>query len=150
VLRNALLGQWARLDANLIPRATFTDPEVAHVGITDAEAARRGLSYRVLRWPYGENDRARIEHATNGHIKAITDVGGRILGATIVGTGASELIATWSLAVAQGLDIRAVAGTILPYPTLGDIGKRAAMTYFTARGRRTWVRRMTGLLHRSR
>src|SRR5262249_56495023 len=102
-----------------------------HVGMTDAEAARRNLAFRVLRWPYRENDRAQIERELTGHIKVVTSPRGRVIGTTIVGAGAGELIATWALAVSQGLGIQAISGIVLPYPTLGDIGKRAAMTYFT-------------------
>ncbi len=149
VVQNALFGTSAAVDLDGVPRVTFTDPELAHVGITDAEAARRRLPCRVLRWPFRENDRAQIEREVEGHIKVVTDPKGKVLGATIVGAQAGELIATWSLAVAQGLDIQAIAGIVLPYPTLADVGKRVAMTYFTVGSTRSWVRRMIGLLRRS-
>ncbi len=81
----------------------------------------------MVRWPYHENDRAQAERATAGHIKVVTDAKGYILGATIVGAGAGELISAWTLALSQGLNIRAFAGMIVPYPTLAEIGKRAAI-----------------------
>ena len=85
---------------------------------------------------------------TAGHIKVITDRRGRILGATIVGASAGELITTWTLAVSRGLNIRALAGIIVPYPTLAEIGKRAAITYFIPSLTSNWVRRVIGLLRR--
>jgi pyruvate/2-oxoglutarate dehydrogenase complex dihydrolipoamide dehydrogenase (E3) component len=129
---------------------TFTDPELAHVGLTEAQArGRRGRrKVRVLRWPYHENDRAQTEGETVGHIKVITNAGGRILGATIVGAAAGELITTWTLAVTQGLNIRALAGIVVPYPTLAEIGKRAALTYFTPGLTNPWVRRIIRFLRR--
>ena len=95
--------------------------------------------------------RARIliaERETLGHIKVVTNRSGRVLGATIVGAAAGELITTWVLAVHQGLNIRALAGMIVPYPTLSEIGKRAATTYFTPSLTSTWVRRITGFMRR--
>jgi len=148
LLRSLALGQSARLDADVLSRVTFTDPELAQVGVTEAEAARRRIAFRLLRWPFHENDRARIERAPGGHIKVVTTPGGRILGATIVGAGAAELIAPWALAVGQRLDVRAIAATVFPYPTWGDIGKRVATTYFNPGMTRSWVRRVMGRLRR--
>jgi pyruvate/2-oxoglutarate dehydrogenase complex dihydrolipoamide dehydrogenase (E3) component len=146
VVHVAVLGLPARLRPEALPRVLFTDPEFAHVGLTEAEAETRRIPVRVLRWPYHENDRARIEQATRGHLKILTSRAGRVFGATIVGAAASELIAPWSLAVGWGLDIRALAGILLPYPTLGDTGHRAAMTYLTLAYRLTWVQRNLGFV----
>jgi pyruvate/2-oxoglutarate dehydrogenase complex dihydrolipoamide dehydrogenase (E3) component len=146
VVHVAVLGLPARLRPEALPRVLFTDPEFAHVGLTEAEAETRRIPVRVLRWPYHENDRAQIEQATRGHLKILTNRAGRVLGATIVGAAASEVIAPWSLAVGWGLDIRVLAGILLPYPTLGDTGHRAAMTYLTLAYRRTWVQRNLGLV----
>jgi pyruvate/2-oxoglutarate dehydrogenase complex dihydrolipoamide dehydrogenase (E3) component len=85
----------------------------------------------VLRWPYHENDRAQAERATGGLIKAVIGPRGRILGATIVGERAGELIQPWGLAISQHLKIGAMAQCIAPYPTLGEISKRVAASYFT-------------------
>jgi Pyruvate/2-oxoglutarate dehydrogenase complex, dihydrolipoamide dehydrogenase (E3) component, and related enzymes len=95
-----------------------------------------------LRWPYHENDRAQAERETGGHIKVITDKKGRILGATIVGAQAGELIALWTLAIAQKLNIRALTGIVLPYPTLTEIGKRVAIDFFTPSLTRPLLRRI--------
>jgi pyruvate/2-oxoglutarate dehydrogenase complex dihydrolipoamide dehydrogenase (E3) component len=130
VVRHALFRLPVRVDHDSIPWVTFTEPELAHVGLSEAEAVKRKHKFRVLRWPYHENDRAQAERATQGHIKVITTRYGRILGATIVGMHAGELIATWTLAISQRLNIRALAGSVAAYPTLGEVGKRAAITYF--------------------
>jgi pyruvate/2-oxoglutarate dehydrogenase complex dihydrolipoamide dehydrogenase (E3) component len=148
VIKNALFRLRVSANDDLVPRVTFTDPELAQVGLTEAQAHDRNLAVRVLRWPCHENDRAQAERETLGHIKVVTDRNGRILGATIVGTGAGELITTWTLAIAQSLNIRAVAGIIIPYPTLAEIGKRAAITYFTPSLNSPWVRRTIALLRR--
>jgi pyruvate/2-oxoglutarate dehydrogenase complex dihydrolipoamide dehydrogenase (E3) component len=148
VIRNALFRLPVKVNADLVPRVTFTDPELAHVGVTEAEARARGLTIRLLRWPYHENDRAETERETVGHIKVVTDGRGKIRGATIVGAGAGELITTWTLAIDRGLPIRALAGIIVPYPTLAEIGKRAAITYFTPSLTNIWVRRIIALLRR--
>jgi pyruvate/2-oxoglutarate dehydrogenase complex dihydrolipoamide dehydrogenase (E3) component len=121
---------------------------LAHVGLGEDEARRAHKTIRVLRWPLSENDRAQAERKTRGHIKVITDKRGRILGATIVGHGAGELIATWSLARSSRLNVRAMAGTVVPYPTMAEIGKRAAITYFLPSLTSKWVRRIIGLLRR--
>jgi pyruvate/2-oxoglutarate dehydrogenase complex dihydrolipoamide dehydrogenase (E3) component len=148
VVRNALFRLPVRVKADLVPRVTFTAPELAHVGLTEAEARSRGFVIRVLRWPYHENDRAQTERETVGHIKVVTDKGGRVLGATIVGAGAGELITAWTLAISRRLNIRAFAGIIVPYPTLAEIGKRAAIAYFTPALTSIWVRRIITMLRR--
>jgi pyruvate/2-oxoglutarate dehydrogenase complex dihydrolipoamide dehydrogenase (E3) component len=129
VLRSALFRLPARQRLEALPWVTFTEPELAHVGLSEAEARSKG-PIRILRWPYAENDRAHAERQGRGFIKVVTSVRGRILGADIVGAQAGELIHLWTLAVAKGLGIGAVAGMIAPYPTLGEIGKRAAGNYF--------------------
>jgi len=103
---------------------------------------------RVVAGARGELDRAQAERETVGHIKVVTGGRGKILGATIVGVGAGELITTWTLAMSRGLPLRALAGIIVPYPTLAEIGKRAAVTYFTPSLTNVWVRRIIALLRR--
>jgi pyruvate/2-oxoglutarate dehydrogenase complex dihydrolipoamide dehydrogenase (E3) component len=148
VVRNALFRLPARVNENLIPRVTFTEPELAHVGLTEEQAKARHKSIRVLRWPYHENDRAQAEHETHGHIKVVTAVNGRILGTTIVGAHAGELIATWTLALTRKLNIRAMTGIVMPYPTLSEIGKRAAITYFLPSLTSPTIRRVISFLRR--
>jgi pyruvate/2-oxoglutarate dehydrogenase complex dihydrolipoamide dehydrogenase (E3) component len=116
--------------------------------LQEDEARARHGTIRILRSAYHESDRAQAERRTRGHIKIITDRKGRILGATIVGAQAGELIATWTLAITQGLKVGALLGTVLPYPTLSEVGKRAALTYFTPSLTAPWVRRIISLLRR--
>ena len=148
VVRHALFRLPVRVDHDSIPWVTFTEPELAQVGLTEAEARKRNHKIRVLRWPYHENDRAQAERATRGHIKVVTTRRGRILGATIVGMNAGELIATWTLAISQRLNIRALAGSVVAYPTLAEVGKRAAITYFTGSLTSPLVRRIIVWLRR--
>jgi pyruvate/2-oxoglutarate dehydrogenase complex dihydrolipoamide dehydrogenase (E3) component len=150
VVRNALFRHSVAIDHRVIPRITFTDPELAQVGLLEDEARARALAgaIRILRWPYRENDRAVTAAATYGHIKVITDRRGTILGATIVGTGASENITAWALAIGQRLNIAAMAGLVVPYPTYAEAGKRAAITYFMGGLTPTRVRRIMGWLRR--
>jgi len=148
VVRHALFRLPVRVDYDSIPWVTFTEPELAQAGLTEAEARKRNHKIRVLRWPYHENDRAQAERATHGHIKVITTRYGRILGATIVGMNAGELIATWTLAISRRLNIRALAGSVVAYPTLGEVGKRAAITYFTGSLTSPLVRRIIVWLRR--
>jgi pyruvate/2-oxoglutarate dehydrogenase complex dihydrolipoamide dehydrogenase (E3) component len=148
VVRNALFRLPVKVNYDQMPFVTYTDPELAQVGLTEAEARRRRYAIRVLRWPFDENDRAQAERETKGYIRVITTKRGRILGTTIVGAGAGELIATWALAIAQRLNIRVFIGTVLPYPTLAEIGKRAGLTYFTASLTSPMLRRIIGLLRR--
>jgi pyruvate/2-oxoglutarate dehydrogenase complex dihydrolipoamide dehydrogenase (E3) component len=147
VIRNALFRLPIRPRRESMPWVTYTDPELAQVGLTEVQAKERG-AIRVLRWPYHENDRAQTERETRGHIKVIVSPRGRILGATIVGTQAGEVIAPWALAMQRGLNIRAFAEVVLPYPTLSEVGKRAALTYFAPAATNRWVRRLIALLRR--
>ena len=130
VIRNALFGLPVKATA-VIPRVTYTDPELAEAGLGETEArSRYGARVRVLRWPFRDNDRAQAEGHTEGLVKVITGPSGRILGAGIAGPQAGELIQPWLLALAQGLRISAMTGPVLPYPTRGEAGRRAALNYF--------------------
>jgi pyruvate/2-oxoglutarate dehydrogenase complex dihydrolipoamide dehydrogenase (E3) component len=146
VIRNALFRLPVRVNNDAIPWVTYTEPELAQSGISEAQARERGLKIRILRWPYHDNDRAQAERETHGHIKVITNTSGKILGATIVGSQAGELITAWSLAIAKGLNIRAFTGIVVPYPTLSEISKRAAIDYFTPSLTSPWVRRIIAWL----
>ncbi len=146
VIRNALFRLRVKVNNDAVPWVTYTDPELAQTGLTEAQARARKLKIRILRWPYHDNDRAQTERETHGHIKVITTRKGDILGATIVGAQAGELIAMWTLAIAQRLNVRSLTGIVLPYPTLSEIGKRAAIDYFTPRLTSPWVRRIIAWL----
>jgi pyruvate/2-oxoglutarate dehydrogenase complex dihydrolipoamide dehydrogenase (E3) component len=131
VIRNALFRLPARVDYRALPWVTYTDPELAQVGLSETAARRAGHDVRVLRWSFAESDRAHTERDTVGEVKIITGRRGRILGATILGTSAGDLILPWALAISQGLKIGAMANLIVPYPTRGEAGKRAAGSFYT-------------------
>ncbi len=131
VIRNALFMLPAKVDDSAVPWVTYTDPELAHVGLHEAEARdRHGDRVSALRWPFAENDRAQTERDTEGFIKVVLGRGCRILGASIVGAGAGDQLGLWSLAISQELKIGAIAGLILPYPTRSETAKRAAGEYY--------------------
>ena len=133
VIRQIVFGLPARATMAHIPRATYTDPELAQVGLTEPEARNTfGERLQVLRWSYHDNDRAQTEARTSGFIKVMV-VRGRPVGAGIVGAQAGELIALWALALSSGARIGAVANMVAPYPTLGEVSKRAAGAYFSPR-----------------
>jgi pyruvate/2-oxoglutarate dehydrogenase complex dihydrolipoamide dehydrogenase (E3) component len=131
VIRNALFRLPARVDYRALPWVTYTDPELAQVGLTEAAARAAGENAHVLRWPFSENDRAQTERDTGGLVKVVLGRGGRVLGASILGAGAGDLILPWALAVSQKLKIGALANLIVPYPTRGEASKRAAGCYYT-------------------
>ena len=131
IIRNALFRIPAKVDDRAVPWVTYTDPELAHVGMTEAAARERAGDIRVLRFPFAENDRAQAERATDGLVKVIASKKGAVLGASIAGAHAGELIQGWILPVARGMHVKRVAGLILPYPTLGEANKRAAGSFFT-------------------
>ena len=114
-------------DSHTAPTVTFTDPALATVGLDEQEARKRhGSSVRVLRMPFAENDRAQIERQPAGFIKVVVGTGGRVLGASIVGTGAGEMIALWAVAVANRLPLSGIAALPAPYPSRAELSQRVA------------------------
>ena len=131
VVRNALFNIPAKVDYKAVPWVTYTDPELAQVGMSLADAQKTDAGATATKWELTENDRAQAERATEGFIKVVTSGHGRIVGATIVGRHAGELILPWVLAVQKSMSMRDMTGIIAPYPTLSEISKRAAGAYFT-------------------
>ena len=111
---------------------TYTDPEIASVGMTEEEARASRTAFRILRWPVAENDRAQAEHRTAGHVKALVTRRGKILGCAIAAAQAGDLIVPWALAMAKGLKVQDLAGLVFPYPTLSEVTKRAAVEFLQA------------------
>ena len=146
VIRRALFRMPVKVDTGIIPWVTYTDPELAHIGMTEEQAREKHGKVSVLRWPYHENDRAQAERATHGHVKVVAAKSGRILGATIAGAHAGELIQIWSLAISQKLKIKAMTGFISPYPTLTEINKRAAFKFYAAAPGNPLLRKVIGFL----
>ena len=132
VIRSMLFGLPSKAKTSHVPWVTYTDPELAQVGLTEAQAKSDfgENAVFVARFDMHENDRAIAEGKTAGFIKVMV-VKGKPVGATIVGAQAGELIGVWALAIANGLKMSAIANMIAPYPTLGEINKRAAGAYFS-------------------
>jgi pyruvate/2-oxoglutarate dehydrogenase complex dihydrolipoamide dehydrogenase (E3) component len=126
----------------------YTDPELAAVGRTEAEAKSEHKSIRILRWSFADNDRARIERKTSGHVKAVVSTHGRILGCTIVGPGAGELIMPWVLAMTHGLKVSDLAGAVYPYPSLSEVTRSTAVEFLKPSTQNPWLRRVVGLVRR--
>lgn len=140
---------WAKVDYKALPWVTYADPELAQVGLTeDVAREKHGDDIKIAEWHFDENDRAIAERATKGQIRVITNKKGLILGASIVGPQAGELIGLWALAISSGLKIGAVTGMIAPYPTLGEISKRAAGAWYTPSLFSDKTRRIVGLLQK--
>ena len=132
VVRNALTPFPTTVDYRVVPWVTFTDPEVARVGMTVEEAAAAGERPQVFRSDFAELDRAIVEggSATTGFCKVVTRSNGRILGATIVGRGAGELIMEFVLAMRLGIPLPRLARFIHPYPTMSEIVSRTAAEWY--------------------
>ena len=131
VIRSAVLGLPAKARHDHIPHVTYTDPELAQIGLTEAQArAKFGAQVSVHKVGFDGNDRAQAEGRTTGFIKLMA-VRGRPVGVTIVGAQAGEIIAPYAVAMANNLKLSAISATVLPYPTLAEIGKRAAGAYFS-------------------
>ncbi|OYU38656.1 MAG: dihydrolipoamide dehydrogenase [Pseudorhodobacter sp. PARRP1] len=129
VIRQMLFGLPAK-QAVIVPTVTYTDPELAQIGLTEADARARHPDVQVLRQEFLHNDRAVTDGKTAGFLKLML-VKGRPVGVTIVGAGSGELIGLWALAISARLKVGAMAAMIAPYPTRGEISKRAAGAYFS-------------------
>jgi pyruvate/2-oxoglutarate dehydrogenase complex dihydrolipoamide dehydrogenase (E3) component/uncharacterized membrane protein YdjX (TVP38/TMEM64 family) len=126
---NALFGDFKsfKMDPRVIPSATFVDPEVARVGLNEQEAKAQGIAHEVTRYGIDDLDRALADSEARGWVKVLTVPGkDRILGVTIVGTHAADLLAEYVLAMKHGLGLNKILGTIHTYPTLAEANKYAA------------------------
>jgi pyruvate/2-oxoglutarate dehydrogenase complex dihydrolipoamide dehydrogenase (E3) component len=131
VVRNLAFRLPAKVNYDALPWVTYADPELAHVGLTEAQARKRyGNKVSVQRVPLESNDRAVAERRTMGAIKIVVGSRGRILGASILAPAAGEMIGLWCLAVKRKLTLKAIADLMLPYPTMGEIGKTAASQHY--------------------
>lgn len=148
VIRNMLFWLPAKVDKDLIPWVIYTDPELAHIGISEAQAERQHLDYQVLRFDFRENDRAQCEKKTEGLIKVIVNRRGYILGVDICGAHAGDLLPIWALAMSKSLHIGDIARLTLPYPTYSEVSKAVAGNYFKPRLFNDRVRRLVRFLLR--
>ena len=149
IIRSMLFGLPSRAKTSHIPWVTYTQPELAQVGLTEAQARdRHGAGLEVVRFDYAHNDRAVAERKTDGLIKVMV-VKGRPVGASIAGAQAGELIHLWALAISSRLKMSQVAGMVAPYPTIGELNKRAAGAYFSPRlFESDMVRKVVGFVQR--
>ena len=147
VIRSALFQMfWAKASTAHIPWVTYVDPEIAHVGLTEEQAKSKfGSGVSVLRFAANETDRAQAERTSKGLIKVVLK-GSKIVGASIVGKGAGEMIHLWAFAIANKQKIGAMAGYVAPYPTLGEASKRVAGSYYTPKLFSDRTRKIVGLL----
>ncbi len=148
VIRNALFRLRPKASTANIPRVTFTDPELAQIGLTEAEARKKYRRIRIMRFPYADNDRAQAERETEGFIKAITKKDGTILGCTIVGAEAGEMVQLWAMAMQKEMKIGDLTTIIFPYPTLSELSKRVAYAYYQPTLTKGWLRSIIGFLRR--
>jgi pyruvate/2-oxoglutarate dehydrogenase complex dihydrolipoamide dehydrogenase (E3) component len=128
-LANAVARLGRKADYSLMPVTVYCEPEVARVGHTETSAAKAGLEVAVQVQRFADNDRAQADGAPEGFLKLLIDSGGRPVGVTIVGPRAGDLICEWAAVMASGMKLSALAGVVHPYPTLGEIAKRAAGEY---------------------
>ncbi|MGH6848016.1 MAG: dihydrolipoyl dehydrogenase family protein [Methylocella sp.] len=129
VLRTVLGLPGHRSHRQVAARLILTSPAMATAGLPEAQARAAHRHIRVLRWPFAETERARIEHRYGGHVKLVTSRRGALLGAGIVGPGAEELINVFTLAISKGMTACDIASLMVPYPALADAARRAAMTF---------------------
>lgn len=147
IIRHVLFRQRRKAGDGVIPWVTYTDPELAHVGLTETQARERhGKRVRVLRHDFSGNDRSQAERKTKGFVKIVALRNGRILGASIVGHQAGELLAPWVLAITKGIRLSAMAQTVLPYPTLAEAGKRAAVSHYAGLAQSRLARAIIAML----
>ena len=131
VIRNTLFKLPAKIDDKAVPWVTYTDPELAHVGLSLKSAREQGITASEVEFSLDGNDRARAELRGEGKVIGVVNGKGRIIGASILAPNAGEMIQPWILAISQNMKISALASYIAPYPTYGEASKRAAGAYFT-------------------
>ena len=148
VLRRTVFRMsWTKPSA-VVPWCTYTDPELARVGLSETEAKQQGVAHHVYRFPFEDIDRARAEGETEGCAKLVTGPKGRLIGAAIVGAHAGELIAEAVLAMNQGLKASDVSASIHAYPTLAQVNRRAAdqrLKEGLTPSSKAWIKRLFGL-----
>jgi len=133
VLRNSIFRLRAKVQTAAIPWVTYTDPELAHVGATEAQLLEKDIRHQILTYSFNDNDRAQTDRKTVGKIKVLVTPRGHVLGATILGPNAGELIFPWVMAIQNKLKISSIANTIAPYPTFSEGNKRVAGSYYAAK-----------------
>lgn len=145
VLKNCLFHIPAKVDMKALPWVTFTEPEIAHVGMLHSMVPSNS---KTLSWPYAQCDRAQTEKETKGFIKVTVSPKGRILAVSIVGANAGELILTWVLVLKKKMSLRTLADVIVPYPTLSELTKKVAGSFYAPLLFSPWMRKFVQFLLR--
>lgn len=149
VIRSILFRMPVKMNNEIVPWVTYTSPELGHIGLSEAEArARHGDKVKVLTADYAGNDRAQAEGRTTGRLKLIAGPRGKLLGADIAGDQAGEILNLLSLALSKNMTMKDLAGFIAPYPTLGELVRRAAISYYAEAPKNVWVRRVIAFLRK--
>lgn len=130
VIRNILFRFPAKVDYRAMPWTTYTDPELAHVGLTSTDAVKLDSKAKILTFELAANDRAQTEHETSGKIKLITTAKGKILGVSILASHAGELLMPWIMLIQGKKPLKNIINTIVPYPTLSEINKGVASEFY--------------------
>lgn len=147
LVRAALFGLPVRQNNDIVPWATYTDPEIANVGLTEAQARERhGKNIKILRWSFAENDRARAERRTDGLVKLVVGTNGRILGCGIVGVRAGEMISLFSYAIANRMKVGSLTKFIAPYPTFSEMARRVSFEFYSDKLSSPWLGRWLSII----
>lgn len=147
IISNAVFGFPKKMDLRVFPWVVYTDPEYAHVGLNEKGAREKGLSYEICHWEFKENDRAQCDGETEGFVKLMIDRKGKILGASILGSHAGELIHEFALAMSANLGIGKISGLVHAYPTLSQVAKRAVNTHYAKKLFSPRVKKILKLLY---
>lgn len=148
VLKNILFHLPARIEERVIPWCTFTDPELARVGLSEREASLSGIAHRVYTFPFSDIDRAQTDGDTEGFVKILVTPRGHLLGAAIAGPHAGELIHEYALAMAAKVRLSSLSGMLHVYPTMAQINRRVAQAYrreALTPGVKKWLKRLFAL-----
>jgi pyruvate/2-oxoglutarate dehydrogenase complex dihydrolipoamide dehydrogenase (E3) component len=147
VFQNAVIRISKKIDYSALPWATFIDPEVATVGLSEAAAREQQREIHVLRAELSESDRARIDGRTEGFVKVVATPGGKVLGATIVGPEAALVLQEFVLAIEHSVTLQEIADTVHIYPTYSGLAQRIAHEFHAARHQNSFVRKAVRWIH---
>ncbi|KZK75530.1 Mercuric reductase [Pseudovibrio sp. W64] len=149
VIRSILFRMPVNHNNITMPAVTYTEPEIGQVGLSEQQAREQlGDKLKILTAEFSGNDRALAEGKGKGQVKLLTNGKGQLVGASIVGPGAGEQIGLLALMISQKLKVGALLGVVLPYPTLNEAIRRAALTYYADAPKNPWVRRILALLRK--
>ena len=145
-LRNSIFGLRTKVDTRAIPWVTYTSPELAHVGLSEETATMQNIPFKILKNTFHENDRAQAEGEVEGFIKVLLTSKGQVLGVTILSKQAGELIYPWVMVIQNKLKLTALTGAMAPYPTLNELSKRVAGSFYTDKIFSPTMRKIVGFI----